>query len=394
MRFALAWRLLSDATMNLARSFSLPCSVATALLGMLGCTTMESAPDAFIPDAHLRRDARLPERDASVGCASSPCLRWTRGPDLSSPTSDASAALLDVSGHPFVALIGGGNFLLDESGPFSATTAVASLEGASLGAFTSIGGPRALGFHNALVIEGQIYVFGGFDSRSYNERVFIGAPTLADSSISVAWTPSAAPAPTLSVGAGCVMLGEGAARRVYWMGGATESGVLRTVSVYDPATDTWSVGPSLPAARGYISALTYGGHAYVIGGINASNLAVPDVLVSTHDAAGALTGWQVATTLADAPWSSVAFVLETRAGAPYLFVAGGASGQTVTRTVLRAAIHPDGSLGDFVDAGTDMPSAIQRASALVHGNRAYVLGGKDQLRNRSTDLVFIGALEE
>lgn len=364
------------------------------LFGAIGCTTTASTPDAFVPDAYLRSDARLPERDAAMGCTSSPCLRWTRGPDLTSPTSDASAALLDVGGHPFVALIGGGNFVFDESGPFTSNTAVASLDGASLGTFASTLGPRALGFHNALVIDGHVYVIGGFDDRSYNDRVFIGTPSMAASSVSFSWAPTANHTATLSVGAGCVTLGEGAQRRVYWIGGATESGVLRDVSVYDPAADAWSTGPSLPAARAYVSAVSYGGRAYVIGGLNTSNDSVPNVLVSTHDASGALTGWQVAATLPNAPWSSVAFVLQTRSGAPYLFVAGGGAGQTVTRSVLRAAIHPDGSLGDFVDSGTDMPSAIQRASALVHSNRAFVLGGKDQLRNRSTDLVFIGELEE
>ena len=150
----------------------------------------------------------------------------------------------------------------------------------------------------------------------------------------------------------------------------------------------------MPAPRAYVAALSYGGRAYVVGGLNASNDSVPDVLVSTEDASGALTGWEVATTLSDAPWSSVAFVLETRAGAPYLFVAGGGNGQTVTRSVLRAPIHADGSLGAFVDSGTDLPSAIQRASSVVHDNQVFILGGKDQLRNRSTDLVFIGSLEE
>ena len=191
-----------------------------------------------------------------------------------------------------------------------------------------------------------------------------------------------------------MVLGEGANRRIYWLGGATETGVLSDVATYDPATDAWGVGPALPAARTYVSALTYNGRAYVLGGINQANAAVNEVLVSTHDASGTLTGWQTAATLDNAPWSSVAFVLETSAGVPYLFLAGGGSGQTVSRNVLRAPIHADGSLGAFVDSGTDMPSAIQRASAVVHDHRVYVLGGKDQVRNLSTNQVFIGALEE
>lgn len=375
--------------MKLARPFS----IALAATSLLGCPTT-AAPDASsAPDAHARNDARLPDRDASTGCASRPCLRWETGPELMAPTSDASAEIVEVSGQPFVVLLGGGNFDFDETGPFAARFSAASLSG-SLGSFAALTGPRRMGFHNSLVVDGNIYVLGGFDDRTSNNRVFVGRPGMTGSDFTMTWTPSVGTTTELRVGGAAIALGEGANRRIYWVGGATETGVLRSVASYDPATDTWGAGPMLPAPRAYISALTYNGRAYVLGGINASNAQVNDVLISTHDAAGSLTGWEVAARIDGAPWSSVAFILESTAGAPYLFLAGGGSGMSISRNVLRAPIQADGSLGAFVDAGTDMPRGIQRASAVVHGNRVFVLGGKDQVLNRSTAQVLIGALDE
>lgn len=375
--------------MKFARHFSL----ALAATALLGCPTT-AAPDASSgPDAYARNDARLPDRDASTGCMSAPCLRWEMGPELMAPTSDASAELVEVGGRAFVVVIGGGNFDFDETGPFAARSSAASLD-TSLSPFAALAGPRRMGFHNSLVIDGNVYVLGGFDDRTSNNRVYVGTPGVTGSELAMAWTPSAGTTTELRVGGATVALGEGADRRIYWIGGATESGVLRSVASYDPTTDTWGTGPMLPAPRAYISALTYNGRAYVLGGINASNAQVNDVLVSTHDASGALTGWEVATTMNDAPWSSVAFILESSAGAPYLFLAGGGSGMTISRNVLRAPIQPDGSLGAFVDAGADMPRGIQRSSAVVHDNRVFVLGGKDQVLNRSTAQILIGALDE
>ncbi len=58
--------------------------------------------------------------------------------------------------------------------------------------------------------------------------------------------------------------------RIYAIGGIENTGTgyspASTVEVYDPKTNTWSDAPPLPTARGFMAAVTSGGHIFVIGG--------------------------------------------------------------------------------------------------------------------------------
>ena len=51
-----------------------------------------------------------------------------------------------------------------------------------------------------------------------------------------------------------------------YLAGGYNGGYLNTVAVYDPTTNTWSAGPRMLTARGYMGAAVLGGKLYVAGG--------------------------------------------------------------------------------------------------------------------------------
>ena len=88
---------------------------------------------------------------------------------------------------------------------------------------------------------------------------------MARSALTQAWTPVAS-MPTRRAGFVAAVF-DG---RIYAIGGIddTESGkvTLTAVEIYDPATDTWTVGTAMPTARGGATYCVLDGRIYVIGG--------------------------------------------------------------------------------------------------------------------------------
>ncbi|MDY6876162.1 MAG: kelch repeat-containing protein [Chloroflexota bacterium] len=54
--------------------------------------------------------------------------------------------------------------------------------------------------------------------------------------------------------------------KIYVFGGSNASGALDSMEIYDPATDTWTSGPSMPGAKSAPSAVAVGGLIYVLAG--------------------------------------------------------------------------------------------------------------------------------
>src|SRR5207302_6909564 len=56
--------------------------------------------------------------------------------------------------------------------------------------------------------------------------------------------------------------------KVYAIGGMSASGLLRTVEVYDPSSNSWSTAAPMPTGRFYLATAALNGRIYAIGGGN------------------------------------------------------------------------------------------------------------------------------
>ena len=118
--------------------------------------------------------------------------------------------------------------------------------------------PIALHHMGAAALGGKLYVIGGY-SAGFGPRaeVYVYDPA------SNVW--SNGPSLPEPRGAGWAVAHEG---KIYLFGGVGPSGVSRTTFIYDPADSSWTAGADMPTAREHLMAVSSGAHIYVIGGRN------------------------------------------------------------------------------------------------------------------------------
>ncbi len=115
--------------------------------------------------------------------------------------------------------------------------------------------PEARGAGGAAAMDGVVYVVGGMLAGKTRTEVFA-----LDKGAWRTVAPLRTPREHLAV----VAL-EG---KLFALGGrqGSLSTNLATVEIYDPASDRWSDGPSLPRAAGGAAAVVHGGKLYLLGG--------------------------------------------------------------------------------------------------------------------------------
>jgi N-acetylneuraminic acid mutarotase len=120
--------------------------------------------------------------------------------------------------------------------------------------------PMPLHHASAVSVNGKIYLLGGeFDGAGTNRpAIFLDAVYELDPEVGV-WLPLA-PMPSARSGSAAVVL-DG---KIYVIGGRPPAGP--EFEMYDPATDTWTVLPNMPTPRNHIAAGVIDGKIYVVGG--------------------------------------------------------------------------------------------------------------------------------
>ena len=115
--------------------------------------------------------------------------------------------------------------------------------------------PRGIGAGSGGVVDGKIYLFGGY-----------GGPRRVDeyNPLTDTWTQKP-DMPTPRVGLSTSVLDE----KIYLIGGFSSSNYLgvTTVEMYDPATDTWATVPDMPTGRFGAYTSVVDGNIYVFGGL-------------------------------------------------------------------------------------------------------------------------------
>jgi N-acetylneuraminic acid mutarotase len=125
--------------------------------------------------------------------------------------------------------------------------------------------PYPVAGYASAVCSGKIYVIGGQDEFSASVDVnFVQIYDAANDSWSLG-----APMPTTVNGAAAgVTTGAMASRRIYLIGGFSPTGgsVLGLVQVYDPQSNTWAFGASMPSVRHSLAVAVASDKIYAIGG--------------------------------------------------------------------------------------------------------------------------------
>lgn len=114
--------------------------------------------------------------------------------------------------------------------------------------------PEARLGHDAIWHQGKIYVVGG-EGKGDASRVLIFDPATNS------WSKGASmPTPRHHVSAFVHK------DKIYVAGGQAHGNVVRTVEVYDPRTNAWSRAPDLPAYMSGANTVSVGGRIYGFGG--------------------------------------------------------------------------------------------------------------------------------
>jgi subtilisin family serine protease/N-acetylneuraminic acid mutarotase len=118
--------------------------------------------------------------------------------------------------------------------------------------------PVPLMFHEAVALDGSIWVFGGSDDLGeMNHDLYVYDPEV-DS-----WSVLNGPSTPRIAGAGIALDG-----LIYYFGGLSTDtdDYLTTAEVYDPYADSWSALPDLPSPLARMGVAEYGSMVYLVGG--------------------------------------------------------------------------------------------------------------------------------
>jgi serine/threonine protein kinase/N-acetylneuraminic acid mutarotase len=215
-------------------------------------------------------------------------------------------------------------------------------------------GLAALGV--ALVAAVAVFALGGGDdngSGTADSTPVVATKLPAD----LAWRPVASPPFQRQYAASTAVDG-----KLWVFGGIGLKSSSTTSKVYDPASDSWTTGPGLPAPLHHMMAVTYKGEAVVLGGF----LPGEELTSGQSDRVYALRdgAWEQLPKLNHARAAAAAAVV----GDKIVVVGGQADGKLVPQTEVF-----DGERWTDVE---DMPTPREHLGAASDGRYLYAVGGR------------------
>lgn len=227
--------------------------------------------------------------------------------------------------------------------------------------------PRSRYRHAAAAVGSRVYVFGGcriddgiveeidvFDTQAGQWSTLAGLMTFATSDLS-AFTYDG---------------------RVYTLGGygRPDYGASSRVMIFDPATEDWSIGPSMVQGRGDAAAALAGGRAYALGGFHDDDWSFPLGHLETLDPANPGMGWSVRRNMSVARGDKAVAVLHD-----LLHVVGGETKNADGHSVPLMDVEVYEAATDRWYNGGSIPSHRFRFVAAAHGNSLFIFGGQGAL---------------
>lgn len=268
-----------------------------------------------------------------------------------------------------------GDFVYVVGGKNSSENAIAAIYGAS---FKSDGGlenwrvvgqlPMPLYLHATVVADDALYVIGGWDGKVTRSEVW-RAPLLSDGRVG-SWTAMPAYPMTFDLHDAAVLNGW-----IYVAGGwngAQAQQAVYAAKVEGSGLSAWQRVSDLPQALYRLALASDGQHLYVTGGYTATGQPSAVAYMATANSNGTLTGWQTFT-LPTALFYHRAVIHDGR-----LVMLGGSNGTLVFNQVYAAPIDANGALGSWQTLPT-LPVALFRMGAVTvnrgGSNYIFVTGG-------------------
>jgi N-acetylneuraminic acid mutarotase len=208
-------------------------------------------------------------------------------------------------------------------------------------------------------INGKLYVHGFDQDAAGNQSSFVPRLSIYDPASNV-WTIGASPSLIRAYANAAAING-----KLYVVGGCIMADcnfATNALEIYDPAFDTWSSGPAMPTARFGAAAGVIGGKLYVTGGTVSGY--TPTNATEIYDPAGGWTQGTAIPTSRELPMSAV-FGGE-------LYVIGGFERGSVNGPVSRVDVY-NPATGWSTRSST--PTARYGAAAGVINGRIHVVGG-------------------
>lgn len=164
--------------------------------------------------------------------------------------------------------------------------------------------------------------------------------------------------------------------KVWVIGGFSASAqVVTTVLVYDPSSDRWQPGPSLPEALHHTNAAVVGDVIYIAGALRGTDFTATGVVYRLTPGA---TTWEARTSMPLGSERGASFV-----GAidGKIFVAGGLRGGVV------ADVSVYDTAADAWAALPPLPAARDHGASAVVGGKLYAIGGRGGTATTNTNEV-------
>ena len=129
--------------------------------------------------------------------------------------------------------------------------------------------PTAVNYYASTVVDGKIYVIGGMGDEQY-PMTTLDIVQIFDPK-SNTWTQGKSMPVGVASAAAAATSGLFAPKKIYVMGGFSANNSTETVScnltqIYDPQTDSWSLGTDMPTAHSYLTLTNVDDVLYAIGG--------------------------------------------------------------------------------------------------------------------------------
>lgn len=210
--------------------------------------------------------------------------------------------------------------------------------------------------------EGIVFVLGGV----VNAATYVTVPNAGSYNTSSGIWTDIEPMPRGVRGAAGAIGLDGL---VYVFSGSNQTeGVTNETQIYNPATDTWSLGADIPVAAWEAKAVTgEDGRIYVAGGeVGAMSdiVQIYDPVTNTWDTGASLPGTAVAGAMA--------------ASGDYVYYAGGgSSGYTATDVLYRYSISAD----EWTTLAPIPSARATHALEVGHAGLLYLIGGSDSAYN-------------